>query len=215
MTRSNLKASIPNHPPATPPCGLNPTATCRVKSETPHDVAAYLRLHPEVMAVAVALSSRPSQWLAECVSRSRRFETSRHPAAFARRLGSERPRFTPSQELGETVVELLAQSDVADIASWRRLSEIEAVSQSLAIARGTFHFDSEGSSVKFSKRIVHDDTLRRRVPRGRIPKWSAAELHACNTVATRRGPSRRVAHLGGGRGGQAQPVRDRVERRGS
>ncbi len=35
MTRSNLKASIPNHPPATPPCGLNPTATCRVKSETP------------------------------------------------------------------------------------------------------------------------------------------------------------------------------------
>ncbi len=38
MTRSNLKASIPNHPPATPPCGLNPTATCRVKSETPHYV---------------------------------------------------------------------------------------------------------------------------------------------------------------------------------
>src|SRR4051812_1271347 len=35
----------------------------------------YLGLHPEVVPVAVALSSRPSQWLGECVSRSRRFDT--------------------------------------------------------------------------------------------------------------------------------------------
>jgi DNA polymerase III delta prime subunit len=141
------------------------------------DVAAYLGLHPEVMAVAVALSSRPSQWLAECVSRSRRFDTTRLAAAFARRLGSERPRFTASRELGQTVVELLAQSDVADIASWRKLSELDAVRESIGLVRDEFHFDTDGVTVKFFKKLASDDAKRSRVPRGQIPK-EVFELYA-------------------------------------
>jgi hypothetical protein len=35
-TTETLDTITTNQPPATPTCGLNPPATCRAKSETPH-----------------------------------------------------------------------------------------------------------------------------------------------------------------------------------
>ncbi len=109
MTRSNLKASIPNHPPATPPCGLNPTATCRAKSETPQSEDARIDTitppptdPPPTTLVATTLPSPTS--------------TSAEPAATTSDLPTRDPQ-TSSFPLGpELLIDVVASLPAAGIA---------------------------------------------------------------------------------------------------
>ena len=133
------------------------------------EVADYVRRYPEVVAVAVALSSRPSHWLAECVRRAKSFESPQHADAFVSRLGLERPRFTPSVELGEAVLKLANQANADNLTSWRRFSGIRAIGESVRMTTERFHFDQAGSFVRYSRRITGDDVARRRLEAGRLP----------------------------------------------
>ena len=113
------------------------------------EVKDYLRLYPEVIAVAIALSSRPNHFLQACVGFSRRFDSPRHASAFGRRLGAERPRFVTDEALGDSILHLLAHSDSRDAESWRRLGEIESVRDSLQLAASKYHVEVAEELVRF------------------------------------------------------------------
>lgn len=132
-------------------------------------VAEYVRRYPEVVAVAVALSSRPSHWLAECVRRAKSFEAPQHADAFVTRLALERPRLTASVEVGEAILKLANQANAADLTGWRRFAEMPAVSASIAMMRDAYHFDRSGTVVRWSRKVHGDDRTRRRVESGRLP----------------------------------------------
>jgi hypothetical protein len=131
------------------------------------DVAQYLQRYPEVVAVAVALSSRPGPWLIECVRRARSFDTGMDAGSFAGRLGLEQPRFTPSLELGESIIRLMAQGAGSAISSWNRLLATEAVRESLNLTTSRFRFVREGAGVRVYRRDPND--RMRRIGAGLAP----------------------------------------------
>jgi hypothetical protein len=133
------------------------------------EVADYLRRYPSVVAVAVALSSNPEAWLTECLKRSRDFTPPRLAGTFASRLGLERPRFTASLELGLTILQLLRQADAGEVNSWRRLSEIEAVRESVHLTVEQFHFEQRGPVVSLARRRPDEPGERRRPSFSKIP----------------------------------------------
>ncbi len=131
------------------------------------DVAQYLQRYPEVVAVAVALSSRPGPWLTECVRRARSFDTGMDAGSFASRLGLEQPRFTPSLELGEAIIRLMAQGAGSTASSWKRLLGTEAVRESVNLTTPRFRFVREGGGVRVFRRDPND--RQRRIGSGLAP----------------------------------------------
>jgi hypothetical protein len=63
LTPDPTPDNINNQPPATPPCGLKPTATCRAKSETAHIYTAELTGQPLPITLTstVVAGNQPDQ----------------------------------------------------------------------------------------------------------------------------------------------------------
>lgn len=137
------------------------------------ETAEYLRWYPAIVAVAVALSSSPTEWMVECVRRAKRFETFAEVDTFAARLGLERPRFTASAELGVSVLHLMAQAARRnDYSAWTRIAELPAVRTSVELAEVTHEIKRTNTDVSFSRRASKEinRTSVRRVPDGVIPR---------------------------------------------
>ncbi len=94
---------------------------------------------PAVAALTVAMSSDPDRWLHDLtVAMPVNLDDIRPVQAFLDRLGQERPRFTRSKHLGETLVRLVSRGHVSDPAAVARLGKIRAVRDSIADALGAY-----------------------------------------------------------------------------
>ena len=149
-------------------------------------VVTYLQRFPAVIAVTVALSSQPTRWLTECLQQSRSFDPPQLASAFVSRLGLERPRFSTDLALGDAVLKLMIQAEAADTPSWQRLSEIDAVRASIALARERFEFDPRGQRVALVRRRSLHEGQQRRPSFATVPA-RIFELFADPAVPPRKG----------------------------
>ncbi|MEQ8438062.1 MAG: NACHT domain-containing protein [Ilumatobacter fluminis] len=127
-----------------------------------------LRQNPEIAAVAVALSSNPTDWLLERIQ-SKTFVTGSQVAQFVDRLGQERPRFHKSDELGARLLQLMVQADTADASGWARLGKVAAAADSVERSLRSYNVEPRGESVELSVKREREDADRRRIPRYRVP----------------------------------------------
>lgn len=131
-------------------------------------VERLLRQNPEVAAVAVALSSHPTDWLLERIGPTL-FETSRQVSAFVQRVGLERPRFIESQDLGTRLLQLMSRCTPEQAGPWHRLASLPAARASVGRALQPYHVIVRGDVAEVARR--REDELRdaRRVPRYKVP----------------------------------------------
>lgn len=123
-------------------------------------VVRYIHEYPAPVAIAVALSSDPSQWLATIVLRAGVFEGTETIGSFVRRLGQERPRFTVSADLGFAFVKLMTGAFVRQVppSFFEGVAKIKAVRESVALAMldYTVAVTDNGEAI----RIAHSGELR-------------------------------------------------------
>lgn len=135
-----------------------------VRRPRDEEVSAFLKHSPDVAAVAIALSSRPTTWMLERVAVGTAFESRKLVPAFANRLGQERPRFRPDRRLGELILRLMSQCTSSDIPHWRRLAGMEAVRESVVDLRTAFHVARRADLVEFARKLTSEEADARRVP---------------------------------------------------
>ena len=108
---------------------------------------ANLRTMPAVVAVAVALSGEPTEWLVDCGTKVKDRRSLLLGAHFVRRLALEKPRFTESEELGRLMLRLMSDASSEDELAWQRLSRIAAVKRSVNLCTKEFTFRPDGSMI--------------------------------------------------------------------
>jgi hypothetical protein len=118
------------------------------------DLGEWVLRFPGIVAVAVALSSEPTQWLRACLNVSR---VGDQTSSFISRIGLERPRFSPDLALGEIIVGLMKDAGPADAQHWDGLSKIEAVRASMSLLDERFEIS------RFDRRVI---LVRRRESTG-------------------------------------------------
>jgi len=144
------------------------TAECMVRQGMTDEVAEYLEEYPEVIAVAIALSTRPSLWLTKCLRRARaQLGADWNADPFGNRLGLERPRFVVEVQLGEQLLSLLVLARNAR--NWEKLAAMSAIRESLAMTERTFNFERRREVIYFSRRIFDQIDVSRQIPPGSIP----------------------------------------------
>lgn len=131
-------------------------------------VARYLHEYPAPVAIAVALSSNPSHWMANVVLRAGVLNEPEGVRSFAYRLGQERPRFTRSTELGFAMIKLMAKAGPHCTQCFEGLAKHQAVRESIADALPAYQLNHEDASV----RLVAQEGSRAvgRVTAGRIDR---------------------------------------------
>lgn len=95
---------------------------------------SFINKHPQEFAVASALSSNPSLWLAHLLLRPGVMEREEVVRPFAYRLGKERPRFTEEIELGFAALKLLLCCASEDLSVFEGLTLQANVGRSLSLA---------------------------------------------------------------------------------
>jgi NACHT domain len=111
-------------------------------------VARYLHEYPAPVAVAVALSSDPSRWIANVVLRSGVLDEPDQVRSFVYRLGKERPRFTHSPDLGFAVVKLMAKAGAGSAGHFEELATSDAVRSSVTEALASYRQTPDGTSTR-------------------------------------------------------------------
>ena len=106
--------------------------------------------HPEVAAVAVAMSSDPNQWLGDLMSRlpAKDLEDVRGVHSFLHRLGRERPRLVRSRDLGQTMLRLMFRAHINDPGIIAGLGHIKAVRDSVADAVSELNVHRSGGNIR-------------------------------------------------------------------
>jgi energy-coupling factor transporter ATP-binding protein EcfA2 len=127
-----------------------------------------LRQNPEIAAVAVALSSRPTDWMLERIH-ANTFDTPGQMAQFVDRLGQERPRFNESSDLGARLLQMMSNSRSRDVDAWRRIARVDSARGSVGRALRPYHRQPAGELTELSVRREREDADSRRVPRYRVP----------------------------------------------
>ena len=104
--------------------------------------------HPEVAAVAVAMSSDANLWLDELMRQLPRKDLDgvRGIHSFLHRLPRERPRFVRSPQLGVVLLRLLFRAHIADPDIVAGLRDIKAIRDSVADALSEFNVVLSGDS---------------------------------------------------------------------
>lgn len=128
-----------------------------------------LRQNPEVAAVAVALSSHPTDWLLERIT-PQTFERGGDIAAFVSRLGQERPRFSETKDLGDRLLGLMAKCSTHDGFQWAGLSQLEAAATSIRRSLRSFHVSPVGDQMELALVRERADADQRRIARYRVPR---------------------------------------------
>ncbi len=106
--------------------------------------------HPEVAAVAVAMSSNANRWFEELMGRlpPKDLDDVRGIHSFLYRLARERPRFVRSQAFGLTMLRMLFRAHIADPDVVAGLRNIKAIRDSVADALGQFTVRASGDSTR-------------------------------------------------------------------
>jgi hypothetical protein len=128
-------------------------------------IARYLHDYPAPVAIAVALSSDPSEWLAQAVSRAGVLDNPQSVRSFVQRLGLEHPLFSRSLRLGDAILKLMAKAgqDSADFfrqllrdPTVREMAELAALDYVLRESR-------DGWSVRLSPKLDTGESGRLRL----------------------------------------------------
>lgn len=116
--------------------------------------------HPEVSAIAVAMSSDANQWFGELVGRlpPKDLEDVRGVHSFLHRLARERPRFVRSLELGQTLIRLMFRARINDPDVVIELRNIKAIKDSVADAVSEFSARASGDVIRLVRYAGPSDT---------------------------------------------------------
>ncbi len=110
---------------------------------------------PAVAAVTVAMSSDPNRWLYDLtLPMPANLDDIRPVQVFLDRLGQERPRFTRSEHLGDTLLGLVRRGHVSDPEAVARLGRIRAVRDSVADALDGYTSLDVGTAVTRASRYA-------------------------------------------------------------
>lgn len=131
-------------------------------------VARYLHAYPAPLAIAVALSSHPSRWLANVVLRSGVLDDPDNVRSFVARLGQERPRFTPEPDLGFAMIKLMAKAGPDCVRCFEDLAKNEAVCTSVSDALSSYRTFRDDTGI----RLIAEEGSRKanRLTAGRIDR---------------------------------------------
>lgn len=110
--------------------------------------------HPEVAAVAVALSSDANQWFQDLIAMvaHKDLDDTRGVRAFLHRLGRERPRFVRADQLGRSFLQVLFRCHVRDADVVTGLRDLRPVRDSVADALGGYTVTSSGGVTRLVQR---------------------------------------------------------------
>lgn len=102
-----------------------------VREPFSESVSRYLEEYPAPVAIATALSSDPSAWLAGVVKRPGSLQSPKLTKGFVDRMGKERPRFVASDDLGHAIVKLMTKAGPGSAPSFKPLAANAEVLRSL------------------------------------------------------------------------------------
>lgn len=139
-----------------------------VKRPGSKSIDRILLQNPEVAAVAVALSSHPTDWFLDRIKPTL-FDTSAQIAVFVNRLGQEKPRFDETTELGEALVRLMSKSNQSDSTAWGRLSTMGVARKAVKRALRRFYLTQDFGRVDLHNPSTYGRSSARRAPRFSIP----------------------------------------------
>ena len=107
-------------------------------------------IHPEMAAVAVAMSSDANRWFGDLMTRlpAKDLEDVRGIHVFLYRLARERPRFVRSRILGRAILQILFRARITDPVVVAGLYDLKAVRDSVVDALAEFDAHASGNSVR-------------------------------------------------------------------
>lgn len=113
-----------------------------VREPFSESVSRYLEEYPAPVAIATALSSNPSAWLTAVVKRAGALQSPKVTQSFVHRMGKERPRFATTEDLGHSVIKLMAKAGPSAVAAFRPLAANEEVLAALQLVHDRYRWSA-------------------------------------------------------------------------